>query len=103
MGYMPQAQFMTPSELGAFRTMPVPDVNGYVPQNDGFINKFLIAHQGGIPGILPAYTFNTYNPAISPTLQQVYAQRSMHDAAMAVCCSSIYVWTTRHCCIFSHA
>lgn len=84
MGYMPQAQFMTPSELGAFRTMPVPDVNGYVPQNDGFINKFLIAHQGGIPGILPAYTFNTYNPAISPTLQQVYAQRSMHDAAMAV-------------------
>lgn len=83
MGYMPQAQFMTPSELGAFRTMPVPDVNGYVPQTDSLWQRFLIATKGG-PFGLPEYTFNTYNPAISVAQQQVYAHRNMHDAAMAV-------------------
>ena len=78
MGYMPQAQFMTPSELGAFRTMPVPDVNGYVPQADSFWQKYLTYTRGG-PFGLPAYTINTYNPAISAVQQQVYAQRNVQD------------------------
>ena len=78
MGYMPQAQFMTPSDLGAFRTMPVPDVHGYVPQADSFWQKYLTYTRGG-PFGLPAYTFNTYNPAISPVQQQVYAQRNVQD------------------------
>lgn len=80
MGYMPQAQFMTPSELGAFRTMPVPDVNGYVPQADSFWQKYLTYTRGG-PFGLPAYTFNTYNPAISAVQQQVYAQRNVQDTS----------------------
>lgn len=77
MGYMPQAQYLTPAEYGAFRTMPSPrSPMGY--QTPGFLNNWLTATRGGPMG-LPAYTFNTYNPMVSQRLQLAYAHRQMSD------------------------
>lgn len=64
MGYMPQAQFLTPAEYGAFRTMPNPADRSYLNQDPGFFQSYLIRNRGSILG-LPAYTFNTYNPAVN--------------------------------------
>lgn len=80
MQYMPQAQFMTPSSYGAFRTMPNPMVNG-APSESGIFHNWMVADRGtALLGLLPEYTINTFNPAISPVQQQTYAQRRLDDA-----------------------
>lgn len=80
MQYMPQAQFMTPSAYGAFRTMPTPEVTG--PQTDGgLMHNMLVANHGSmLGGRLPEYTINTYNPAVSAVQQNVYANRRVSDS-----------------------
>lgn len=83
MGYMPQAQFLTPAEYGAFRTMPTAPQNNFLHQDPGFLQSFLIRNYGG-PFGLPKYTFNTYNQAVN---QQAYmnalAQRSWDQTLAA--------------------
>lgn len=80
MQYMPQAQFMTPSSYGAFRTMPNPMVNG-APSESGIFHNWMVADRGSaLLGLLPEYTINTFNPAVSPVQQQTYAQRRLDDA-----------------------
>lgn len=64
MGYMPDAQFLTPADYGAFRTMPTASLNNYANQDPGWFQSYLIRNRGSILG-LPAYTFNTYNPAVN--------------------------------------
>ena len=68
MGYMPQAQYLTPAEYGTFRTMPTGPQNNFLQQDPGFLQSLLIRSYGGPLG-LPKYTFNTYNPAVN---QQLY-------------------------------
>lgn len=64
MGYMPQAQFLTPAEYGAFRTIPGGRASNFMNQDPGALQSWLIRNRGGVLG-LPAYTFNTYNPAVN--------------------------------------
>ena len=68
MGYMPQAQYLTPAEYGAFRTLPGPTPTGYQNQMPGLLQSWMIRNYGA-PFGLPKYTFNTYNPAVN---QQQY-------------------------------
>ncbi len=64
MGYMPEAQFLTPASYGAFRTMPTSPMHNFPNQEPGFLQSYLIRNRGSILG-LPNYTFNTYNPAVN--------------------------------------
>ena len=68
MGYMPQAQYLTPAEYGAFRTLPGPAPTNYQNQMPGLLQSWMIRNYGA-PFGLPKYTFNTYNPAVN---QQQY-------------------------------
>lgn len=81
MGYMPRAQFLTPSEYGAFRTLPNPH-QGLTPgQSPGLWQNYLIENRGA-PFGLPAYTFNTYNPAVNQQLYMYMSQRRVQDQAL---------------------
>ncbi|MGN1038706.1 MAG: hypothetical protein ACI4P0_04855, partial [Mailhella sp.] len=64
MGYMPEAQYLTPSSYGAFRTLPPAAAPAGVDMDPGILHSYLIRNRGSIFG-LPAYTFNTYNPAVN--------------------------------------
>lgn len=80
MGYMPEAQYLTPSEYGAFRTLPGPQGHNYLNQDPGFLQSLLIRSRGSL-GFLPTYTFNTYNPAVN--LQQyMYHMRTRSDDSL---------------------
>lgn len=81
MGYMPQAQFLTPAEYGAFRTLPNPAMSLTPSQSPSLWQNFLIQQRGG-PFGLPAYTFNTYNPAVNQQLYMHMAQRRVQDQAL---------------------
>ena len=64
MGYMPQAQFLTPSDYGAFRTLPQQKFDTFSHQDPSLLQRFIINTEGSL-GFLPNYTFNAYNPAIN--------------------------------------
>lgn len=82
MGYMPSAQFLTPAEYGAFRTMP--SANGGIgyDTNPGWVHSYLIRNRGSIFG-LPAYTFNTYNPAVNQQQYIHQVTRNSYDSMAA--------------------
>lgn len=82
MGYMPQAQFLTPAEYGAFRTLPNPAMSLTPSQSPSLWQNFLIQQRGG-PFGLPAYTANTYNPAVNQQLYMYMARRRVEDEALA--------------------
>lgn len=90
MGYMPQAQFLTPSEYGAFRTMPAARTNDFLNQDPGILQSYLIRSRGSLFG-LPEYTFNTYNPVANQQLYMSQIRRSSYDqlAAMGASGASI--------------
>ncbi len=77
MGYMPAAQYLTPAEYGAFRTVPGPAGHNYLHQDPGLLQSWLIRNRGALPG-MPAYTFNTYNPAVNMQ-QYMYAMNAKAD------------------------
>lgn len=80
MQYMPQAQFMTPSSYGAFRTMPAPEAYT-APTDGGYLHNLNVANRGRfLFGWTPEYTINTFNPAVSQHQQQLYARRRVADA-----------------------
>lgn len=81
MGYMPQAQYLTPAEYGAFRTLPNPNAGLTPSQSPNLWQNYLIQSRGG-PFGLPAYTFNTYNPAVNQQLYMYMSQRRVQDQAL---------------------
>lgn len=83
MGYMPQAQYLTPSEYGAFRTVPDPARHNYMHQDPGLMQSWLIRNRGALPG-LPAYTFNTYNPAVNMQQYMYSMNAKADDGLMAI-------------------
>lgn len=83
MGYMPQAQFLTPSEYGAFRTMPAARSNDFLNQDPGLFQSYLIRSRGALMG-LPEYTFNTYNPVANQQLYMSQIRRSSYDQMAAM-------------------
>ena len=82
MGYMPQAQFLTPAEYGAFRTLPTGTANLVPNQTPSVFYNLLVANQGN-PfagfGVSHPYLFNVYNPAVNQTVQMAQAVRGFHD------------------------
>lgn len=79
---MPQAQFMTPYQYGTFRTMPTPANNGFMNQQ-GFLQSLSVANRGSGPlGLLPNYTFNTYNPAVNQRMYLANASTRASDMMM---------------------
>ena len=83
MGYMPQAQYLTPAEYGAFRTLPGPAPTNYQNQAPGLFQSWMIQSYGG-PFGLPKYTFNTYNPAVNQQQYMSSIRRSANDQALAL-------------------
>lgn len=86
MGYMPNAQFLTPAEYGAFRQTPdiAPFTSTY--QAPSLWQSYLQANRGnplgGLgmqPGGLP-YMANVYTPGVNPLIQQTMAARRTMDA-----------------------
>ena len=51
MGYMPQAQYLTPAEYGAFRTLPGPAPTDYQNQIPGFLQSWMIRSYGAPFGL----------------------------------------------------
>lgn len=80
MGYMPQAQFLTPSMYGSFRTLPTSNVNT-APSEGGLWHNWQVQSNEENPSRLFAYFSNTYNPAVSSTQQGTYASRRLSDTA----------------------
>ena len=84
MGHMPQAQFLTPQEYGAYRTLPGMQQMGAMPQHQmSMWQAYLIQNQGRMPFMgegSPPYVFDVYNPAVSQPWYQTMAQRRWQDA-----------------------
>lgn len=80
MGYMPQAQYLTPSMYGSFRTLPTSNVNT-APSEGGLWYNWQLRSNEENPSRLLAYFSNTYNPAVSATQQGTYASRRLSDTA----------------------
>lgn len=84
MQYMPQAQFMTPSMYGAFRTMPTANINNMVADG-GLWSSFWVSQKTGEANFLGDTRFlKAYNPSISAVQEHVYANRRLDDAATLV-------------------
>lgn len=83
MGYMPQAQYLTPAEYGAFRTLPGPAPTDYQNQIPGFLQSWMIRSYGA-PFGLPKYTFNTYNPAVNQQQYMSAIRRHSSDQMLAL-------------------
>lgn len=77
MGYLPNAQFMTPAQYGAFRTVPSGNYTTNQEMNPSLFYNFMVANRGF--GIL-----NTYNPSINPMRRNVMANRTIADAQTAI-------------------
>lgn len=88
MGYMPQAQYLTPAEYGAFRTLPGPTPTGYQNQMPGLLQSWMIRNYGA-PFGLPKYTFNTYNPAVN---QQQYMSNIRRHSSDQMLPSAVRYW-----------
>lgn len=80
MGYMPQAQYLTSSDYGAFRTMPQTGVHMPVQPQATLWQDYLTANRGG-PFGLPDYLVNTYNPSVNQLRHITMARRRMDDAS----------------------
>ena len=83
MGYMPQAQYLTPAEYGAFRTLPGPAPTNYQNQMPGLLQSWMIRNYGA-PFGLPKYTFNTYNPAVNQQQYMSAIRRHSGDQMLAL-------------------
>jgi hypothetical protein len=80
MGYMPQAQFLTSSDYGAYRTMPGMNMDAHQDQQSmSMWQAYLQSRRGNVMGMTGDYFLNTYNPLRSQTNQTVMAQRRLSD------------------------
>lgn len=79
MGYMPQQQFLTPSEYGAFRTMPSTNMNSAYLQRPGFFQNWAYSTGGYVGGV----PIPTYNPAINMMHRQEFSRRNLQDTVTA--------------------
>lgn len=82
LGYFPQAQFLTPVDYGVFRSLPAPDMRVTPAQTPSIWQDYLISRRGG-PFGMPAYTFNTFNPAVNQEQYLAESVRRLHDQATA--------------------
>jgi len=83
MEYMPDAQFLTSSEYGAFRTTPSFAQNTRQYQNPSLWQSHLQANRGHLPGINSDYFVNNYLPQVNQIKHQAMAQRRVSDAGSA--------------------
>jgi len=78
MGYMPQAQFMTSPEYGAFRTMPQTAPYSPVTHRQSVMQSYLIQQRGF------NYFLNVYNPSVNQLQYQIMASRRVQDSFAAM-------------------
>jgi len=80
MGYMPQAQYLTSSDYGAYRTLPTPtDFMSQSHQSMSLWQSYLQSRRGNIGGVTGNYFFNTYDPMQSQTNRTIMARRQYSD------------------------
>ena len=83
MGYMPDAQFMTPSQYGAYRSMPqTASYQQHVTGQPSLFQDWSTTTRGSL-GFLPQHMVNMYNPAVDQLRHITMAQRRMNDAQLA--------------------
>lgn len=82
MGYMPNAQYLTPAEYGAFRTTPQGNAGIGYDVAPGWLYSEAIRNRGSLFG-LPAYTFNTYNPVVNQQQYMHHINRRLYDSMAA--------------------
>ncbi len=74
MGYMPNAQFLTDSQYGAFRTLPTAGAVTPVQQQPTLWQNYLNAHRGF------NYSIDTYNPTVDQMRHLTMSRRRVADA-----------------------
>ena len=82
MGYMPNAQFLTSPEYGAFRTMPPTQMAGPILHRPSMWESYMTAKRGTVFGV--PYMYNTYNPVVSQMQHLAMAQRRISDSMSAI-------------------
>ena len=80
MGYMPQAQYLSSPEYGAFRSMPGPQAGGMPTQRPSLWQSLMIASRGNAMGMLPDYSMSNYMMGADQSLYQTMARRRVQDA-----------------------
>lgn len=78
MGYMPQAQYLTSAEYGAYRTMPGMATGMDTTQSLSMWQAYVQASRGGVMGLNP-YTIGSYNPMVNQTANIIKARRQLSD------------------------
>ena len=78
MGYMPQAQYLTSADYGAYRTMPGMASGLNQTQSLSMWQAYVQANRGGVFGLNP-YTIGTYNPMVNQTSNIINARRQLSD------------------------
>ena len=88
MGHMPDSQYLTPNEYGAFRTLPNMNMMGAMPhQQMSMWQSYLIQNQGRLPFTGSSgtpYIFDVYNPAAEQSWYQTMAMRRWQDAQTSI-------------------
>lgn len=84
MEYMPNAQFLTSSDYGAFRTTPSYANHTRVQQDPSYWQSYLQANRGRLPGLDMDYLVNTFVPHVNQMKYQAMAQRRFTDANSAI-------------------
>lgn len=83
MGYMPNAQYLTPPEYGAFRSMPSPH-QGIMPrQQPSLWQSYMISNRGSPFGMLPDYSLSNYQMGVDQSMYRTMGRRRMQDAGGA--------------------
>jgi hypothetical protein len=80
MEYMPNAQFLTPSNYGAFRTMPGPNTGVMPMQQPSLWQNYQIMSRGNMFGMLPDYALNNFQLGVDQSLYRTMALRRVQDA-----------------------
>lgn len=78
MQYMPDAQFMTSADYGAYRTLPGADMQSKKQLSSSLWQSYVLANRGSVLGS-SNYLINSYNVGVNQQMQQVQAQREYSD------------------------
>jgi len=80
MQFMPEAQYLSPSQYGAFRGMPGPH-QGIMPQQQMSLwQAYMTSTRGSPLGMLPDYSMASYQMGHDQSMHHVMAQRRVQDA-----------------------
>jgi len=84
MGYMPDAQYLTPSQYGAFRSIPGAQSQVTPQQRPSLWQSYLINNRGNPLGAFGDYTFTNYNMGVDQSMYRTMSQRRVQDAGSAM-------------------